>query len=209
LNVNSSKTRIEAFSDGVFAIVITLLVLELKPGEDGASAHDMIVHAVPKILSFALSFVVIGSYWVAHHRMMHFIKTVDRTLLWLNLALLMVVTFVPYPTALVGATHGELDAVRLYGATLMTANLLGTALWLYGTRPEHRADSLVAGQRWRVAAIHAAPIVVYAIAILLAPAAIFFTLACYAAVPLFFIFAGRWVDRLTAGSAAVSSGFQR
>ena len=133
--------------------------------------------------------------------MLHYIKTVDRTFLWLNLALLMVITFVPYPTALVGATHGELDAVRLYGATLMTANLLGTVLWLYGTGPANRADNLLTGQRWRVASIHGAPIVIYAIAILLAPINITFTLACYVSVPMFFIFAGQWVDRLTAGSA--------
>jgi len=111
-----SKSRLEAFSDGVFAIVITLLVLELRPGENGLQAREMIIQAFPKILAFALSFAIIGCYWVAHHRMLHYVKSVDRTLLWLNLALLMVVTFIPYPTALIGATHGAADALRLYGA---------------------------------------------------------------------------------------------
>jgi len=196
-----SKNRVEAFSDGVFAIVITLLILELRPGEGVLNAHDMIVQAIPKMLAFALSFVVIGTYWVAHHRMLHYVKTTDRTFLWLNLALLMVVTFIPYPTALIGATRGEADAVLLYGATLIAANLLGTLVWLYGTSPAHQAENLKHGQRSRVALVHVAPVVVYAIGMSLIPFAIAITLACYAAVPAFFILAGPWVDRLVAGTA--------
>jgi len=189
------KNRLEAFSDGVFAIVITLLVLELRPEGPGVPAHDMIVQAEPKVLAFALSFVIIGTYWVAHHRMLDFVRTVDRTLLWLNLALLMVVAFIPYPTALVGTTHGAPAALQLYGATLVAANAIGTALWLYGTSRPHRADHLEAGQRTRVALIHLAPIVLYAIGIGLAGTHKGVTLACYIVVPMFFVLGGSWMDR--------------
>lgn len=118
------KRRIEAFSDGVFAIVITLLALELKPAHAGTSALEMMVDAEPKILAFVLSFVIIGTYWVAHHRMLHFVESVDRNLLWLNLRLLMIITFMPYPTALIGVTHGAAAALRLYAATLVAANVM-------------------------------------------------------------------------------------
>lgn len=189
------KTRLEAFSDGVFAIVITLLVLELRPEQGGIGAREMIAQAEPKILAFMLSFVIIGTYWVAHHRMLHFVESVDRTLLWLNLALLMVITFMPYPTALIGTTHGAAAALRLYGVTLITANAVGTALWWYGTRPAHSAKQLESGQRLRAALIHLAPIVIYIVGIGLASAYRDVALACYAAVPAFFIVLGSWVDR--------------
>jgi uncharacterized membrane protein len=191
-----SKTRLEAFSDGVFAIVITLLVLELRPEGSASHAREMILHALPKMMAFGLSFVVIGSYWVAHHRLLHHVRTVDRVLLWINLALLMVVAFIPYPTALVGATHGEVEAVQLYGLTLILANLLGVVLWLYGTRSRNEPIALLPGQRLRTAIIHAAPVLVYASAIAIAPVAVAVALACYVAVPLIFILAGPAMDRL-------------
>jgi uncharacterized membrane protein len=193
-----SKTRLEAFSDGVFAIVITLLVLELRPEEGAAHAREMILHAFPRMLAFGLSFVVIGSYWVAHHRLLHYFRAVDRVLLWINLALLMVVAFIPYPTALIGATHGDVAAVQLYGLTLILANLLGVALWLYGTRPANEPASLLPGQRSHTAVAHAAPVLVYAGAIAVAPVSATVALACYVAVPLFFIIAGPAMDRLLA-----------
>ena len=82
-----TKNRLETFIDGVFAIVITLLVLELRPEQAGLQAREMIIHTDPKILAFVLSFVIIGTYRVAHYRMLHFMKYANRTLLWLNLAL--------------------------------------------------------------------------------------------------------------------------
>jgi uncharacterized membrane protein len=75
-----NKNRLEAFSDGVFAIVITLLVLEIKvPHVTFDKLGPALFELLPKFLSFGLSFVIIGVYWVAHHNMMHFIEKVDRT----------------------------------------------------------------------------------------------------------------------------------
>jgi len=193
-----SKARLEAFSDGVFAIVVTLLVIELRPEHDGVPAREMIVHAVPQILAFVLSFVVVGSYWIAHHRFLHHFTSADRVVLWINLALLLVVAFIPYPTALIGATHGDATAVQLYGLTLMLANLLGVMLWLYGTRAISGPADLVPGQRSRTALVHAAPVVIYAGAVLVAPVAAALAIAAYAAVPAFFILAGPSIDRFLA-----------
>ncbi len=196
-----SKARLEAFSDGVFAIVITLLVLELRP-EEGLPAAGMIVHAVPKMPAFVLSFIVIGSYWVAHHRFLHHFRSVDRLVLWVNLMLLMAVAFVPYPTALIGATHAQVAAVQLYGVVLALVNLLGVALWLSGTRAATRPDELGPRQRRRTAIVHAAPVLVYALAVTIAPQTVKAALACYALVPLMFILGGPAIDRWLGGDAA-------
>lgn len=201
-----SKARLEAFSDGVFAIVITLLILELRPEEGIAHAREMILRAIPKILAFVLSFIVIGCYWIAHHRFLHHFKAVDRVLLWINLALLMVVAFIPYPTALIGATHGDVAAVQLYGFTLMLVNLLGTTLWLYGTRSTNHPEAMLPRQRLRTAMAHAGPVVVYAGAVAIAPIWVVAALACFVAVPLFFVLAGPAIDRYLLGAGKQSDG---
>ena len=104
--VGLSTSRIEAFSDGVFAIVITLLVIDLKvpqiAGDISVELGSRLFDLWPKLLSYLLSFVIVGVYWVAHHHVFHYICRVDRIALWLNLFFLMSVAFVPFPTALLG-----------------------------------------------------------------------------------------------------------
>lgn len=189
------KSRLENFSDAVFAIALTLLVLTLRPNLSLHGSRAMILAEVPAILVYVLSFVVIDTYWVAHHSMLYYIAKVNRTLLWLDLALLLVVTFIPYPTALIGANHGDLGSVRLYGLTLILANFFGTVLWLYGTRPPLALPGVTAGQRRRVAITHAAPMLVYACAIAVAPRIEAFTFALYAAVPIIFMLGGDLLER--------------
>ena len=130
--------RIEAFSDGVFAIVMTLLVFELKVPEMVSGAADIalldaLVKLWPKLLSFVLSFVIVGIYWVAHHHIFHYISRTDRTLLWLNNLFLMFVAFIPFPTALMGTYIGVPIAVVPYGLTLIATGL--SLQLLCGTRP--------------------------------------------------------------------------
>lgn len=96
------KTRLEAFSDGVFAVAITLLVLDLRvprdaqPGGLGHALNDL----WPNYASYVVSFFIIGIIWVNHHAMLGFIRRVDRTLLFLNLLLLLFIALIPFPTAL-------------------------------------------------------------------------------------------------------------
>ncbi len=102
-----STNRIEAFSDGVFAVAITLLVLNLQVPQIAASlvSKDLpqkLLDLGPKLLIFALSFIVVGIYWVAHHNTFHYIKHADRNLLWLNILLLLCIVFIPFPTELLG-----------------------------------------------------------------------------------------------------------
>lgn len=98
-----STARMEAFSDGVFAVAITLLVLTLEVPQiaDSVVTSELwpkLLELWPKLLSYVLSFLLVGIYWVAHHNTFHYITGTDRTLLWLNLLLLLCIVFIPFPT---------------------------------------------------------------------------------------------------------------
>ena len=133
----SGTTRLETFSDGVFAIAATLLVLEI--GVSSADAHDLgpaLLHLWPSYLAYATSFVTIGIIWMNHHTCVETIGRVDRTLLFLNLLLLMTVAFLPFPTKLV-AEHlqkpGEQAAVYAYAATFVVLAAIYNAWWRYAS----------------------------------------------------------------------------
>jgi uncharacterized membrane protein len=126
--------RIEAFSDGVFAIAITLLVLEISIPESG---HDhmwrAIVHEWPAYLAYATSFTTIGAIWLIHHGIFRRLEYANDRVMRLNLLLLMAVAFLPFPTKLIGEAVRDRPAERasvvFYGATLFATSLLLSALW--------------------------------------------------------------------------------
>jgi len=123
-----STARIEAFSDAVMAIIVTLLVLELKVPElgdtfTGAEAMTALIHLTPKFLSFAMSFLVVAIFWVNHHHFFHRLKHSDRTMLWCNNMLLFWLCFIPFPTAFLGEHPLEMVPVMLYGLVLSFAAL--------------------------------------------------------------------------------------
>jgi uncharacterized membrane protein len=206
-----TKNRLEAFSDGVFAIVITLLILDVRFPADQPLTLETLRGMAPHVLAFVLSFVIVGVYWVSHHNMLHFIKAVDRQLLWLNLALLLIVVFIPFPAALLGQHSESRLAVTLYGINLMLVNAVGTVMWLYAmSRPNLAVDGIAPALPRFVARIHSAPILVYAAAIVLAQWYVPLSLILLAAVPVFFILPNPLVDRrlrsaIGAGPMAVSS----
>jgi uncharacterized membrane protein len=133
------KGRFEAFSDGVFAIAITLLVLELSIGSSG-SAFDRGIEAWPFFLAYLVSFLTIGAAWLAHTAMSSRLRNVDAILLRINLLLLLFVSLLPFPTRLVveetGDVSGERIFVVMYGLTLMTIRLLLFALDEYAHKEE-------------------------------------------------------------------------
>ena len=98
-SVHRSTTRLEAFSDGVFAITITLLILEIKPPTDYNNLLDDLAALWPSYLAYAVTFLFIGQVWVNHHVMFDHIRTADRGILLLNTLLLMVVAFLPFATS--------------------------------------------------------------------------------------------------------------
>ncbi len=113
------KTRLEAFSDGVIAIIITIMVLELKipHGADIASLYPLI----PVFLSYILSFIYLGIYWNNHHHMLHVTRKVNGGILWANLHLLFWLSLIPFATGWMGENHFAAAPTALYGVNLLMA----------------------------------------------------------------------------------------
>jgi len=128
--------RTEAFSDGVFAIVVTLLVLELKVPilHDRASVSELdhqLVDLVPKFLSWLISFVIVCKFWLNHHHLLTFARHATYGMVWLNSIFLMGQAFIPFPTALMGEYPTNPLAVSLFGAVMAVNTLLFIALQSY------------------------------------------------------------------------------
>jgi uncharacterized membrane protein len=112
-----TKSRLEAFSDGVIAIIITIMVLELRP-PDGARLDDL-APLWPTFLSYALSFALLGTWWANHHHLLHTATTVNGVVLWANLHLLFWLSLLPFGTAWVGDTHFAPIPVAAYGVLML------------------------------------------------------------------------------------------
>jgi uncharacterized membrane protein len=126
--------RTEAFSDGVFAIAITLLILEVSvPESDFDNLWRGIVDQWPSYLAYATSFITIGAIWMLHHGIFRRLEYANGWVMRINLALLMAVSFLPFPTKLLAEAIHETDAERaaviFYGATLLVISVLLSALW--------------------------------------------------------------------------------
>ncbi len=129
-------TRLETFSDGVFAIAATLLVLELSVSSSGELGHALL-HIWPQYLAYITSFVTIGIIWMNHHHTVSLIARTDRTMLFINNLLLLTVAFLPFPTKLVGdylRGEGEQAAALAYAGTLVVMAILHQVWWQYARR---------------------------------------------------------------------------
>ncbi|MGV8993968.1 MAG: TMEM175 family protein [Flavobacterium sp.] len=111
--------RLEAFSDGVLAIIITIMVLELKAPE--GSDFAALTPVLPVFLTYLLSFVYVGIYWNNHHHLFQAVKLVNGKILWANLNLLFWLSFFPFVTGWMGQNHFEANPTALYGAVLLMA----------------------------------------------------------------------------------------
>lgn len=121
------KNRLEALSDGVFAVAITLLVLDIRlpAGVAYADLGGALVQLAPKILSYLLSFLVVGIYWGFHHAAFARLRRIDGAILFLNLLMLLLVTFMPFPTILMGEYPFTTIPLVTYGGCLIAANFIG------------------------------------------------------------------------------------
>ncbi|MBK6773104.1 MAG: DUF1211 domain-containing protein [Ignavibacteria bacterium] len=131
--------RMEAFSDGVFAIVVTLLVLELRVPvlPENFSTQDVLkelLRLFPKFFSFAMSFVIVAIFWVNHHQFFHSLEKTDRAMLWYNNLLLFWLSFVPFPTAFIGEHPVSMIPVMLYGAVLFFAGVSFNLMLRYAVK---------------------------------------------------------------------------
>jgi uncharacterized membrane protein len=131
--------RLEAFSDAVFAIVLTLLVLDLLPGEHAQGAAELLA-GWPRYFAFATAFGTVGSIWLSHHNAFTRIRRVDPVVLVVNLGLLLATTLVPWPTALIASALGSGDraaetaAVVVYSGVTLLVGIAWTALELHLAR---------------------------------------------------------------------------
>ncbi|MCW3121386.1 MAG: Integral rane protein [Flavipsychrobacter sp.] len=121
-----NKSRLEAFSDGVFAIIITIMILELKI-PDGTS-WEVIHPLLPKFLSYVLSFVYIAIYWNNHHHLMHTVHKINAGMMWANMHLLFWLSLVPFATGWMGETNFDKVTVAVYGGLLLLSGLAYTTL---------------------------------------------------------------------------------
>jgi uncharacterized membrane protein len=192
-----SVNRIEALVDGIFAVAMTILVLEIHLPEPtaGQALARRLLALSPKLGSYAVGFVVLGTMWVGHHYQFHFIRRVDRPLLWINLLFLLAISFLPFCVALLGNYHDDPLAVALYGAAVEVAGGCLLGQWLYATRRgrlvgRDLAPGVVRALRGRTLI----GMIGYGAGVVLAFAAPRAALACYAAMPLIYLLPGR-IDR--------------
>ena len=116
-----NKNRLEAFSDGVLAIIITIMVLEFKvPNETN---FESIIKLSHKFLSYILSFIYVGIYWNNHHHLLHTVKSVNGKILWANLHLLFWLSLIPFATAWIGENHFASFSMMIYGCVLLMSAL--------------------------------------------------------------------------------------
>src|SRR3989440_8251096 len=137
--------RVEAFSDGVFAIAITLLILTIEPPTRGDHLGHELLRLWPSYLAYGVSFLTIGIMWVNHHTIFRHFERVDRPLLLLNILLLMLIAFVPFPTRVaaefIRSGEDRRAAALLYGITMTITAICFFAVWIYGSRRLLREDA--------------------------------------------------------------------
>ena len=161
MHVGSSPERIKALADGIFAVAMTLLVLELHVPELGKHATEAELMSalgdlVPKILSYGSGFVILGTLWIGHHYQFHYIRCSSRALIWINLSFLFVISSLPFFVALVGTYSYTHIACVLYGAASFLAMTILLIQWRYAAGPTRRLvdddvpASVLAGLRNRV-----------------------------------------------------------
>lgn len=156
LSDSSGLERLIFFSDAVFAIAITLLVLDIRLPE-GASREfsytnfellSQLLGIWPKYLAYGVSFLVVGLFWMNHHRKFRVLTAYDRRLMMLNLLLLMTVAFLPFPTTVLSA-YANSTGVIFYASCVTLAGLLSTAMWIYAYRYNLVDARITHGQRRR------------------------------------------------------------
>jgi uncharacterized membrane protein len=165
-------SRLEAFSDGIFAIAATLLILEIGVSTHSRDLGHDLVHLWPAYLAYVTSFVTIGIIWINHHHTVSLLGRVDRTFLFINNLLLLTIAFLPFPTKLVGDylnKPGERAAVLAYAATFVLMAAMHQVWWQYARRKRRLIGDDVPESALRGVDLAYAPgVAIYGIAFLVA-----------------------------------------
>jgi uncharacterized membrane protein len=133
-----SKGRIETLTDGIFAIVMTILVLEftiphIPQPQVYTELPKHLLELWPVFLSYVTSFIILGFFWMGHNKQFHYIKRVNGTLLWISIFYLMFIALIPFSTTIIGEYGDQQISVLIYGVNLTIASSLNYILWRYAT----------------------------------------------------------------------------
>lgn len=181
-----STERVKAFGDGVFAIVITILVLEIgvPPNLSDQSLRDALDELGPDLIAWVVSFLITGMYWVWHRDLFNQVRYVDTTAIWLNLLFLLPAALIPFAASVLGEYSGDPIGLHVYGAVLIATSLMRWVLYAYVMRRPALLWASPTPKARRVGALLAvAPIAVYLVAMALAKPAPTLSLLLYLAVP--------------------------
>ena len=192
-------SRVLALTDGVFAIIITLLVLEIHVPE--LSAHETLGTAIsvvrPSFISFTIAFIVAAMQWVGHRDLFALIRYVDRAIIWLNLLTLFAVCVLPFGSALLSHYYQDPLALQIFGLILIGTSLTRTVIWAYATlRPSLVHEPLDRASIWSGLALSAFPVVIYFVAFAIAGVSPVASLAVYASGPVLYFIAITLLRRL-------------
>lgn len=194
-----SKLRtlnVQNLADNIFAIVMTLLVFEITlpilPNGDDAELYTALLDMIPQFFTLAMSFIIMGIYWVGHHNQFHYIRHADRILIWINFLFLMTIAFMPFSAALISNYWQQQIAVLIYGTNLIASGVLLYVHWWYATSGHRLVDDEIDPRMVRRAArkMLLAP-VIYAISIVLSFVNLHLCLLIYVLVPVLHIFPGQ------------------
>jgi len=145
--------RIEALTDGIFAIAMTLLVLTLALPEakteltQTVELYSLLIGQMHKFFNYALSFLLLAIFWVKHHQQFHFIKRTDRKHLWINIVTLMFISLIPFSTSLIGDYNDDRVAEFFFASNLFIIGMLFLWNWVYATKGHRLVDRSLDPQR--------------------------------------------------------------
>jgi uncharacterized membrane protein len=198
------KARLEAFSDGVFAIAITLLVLTITTPNDYHHLGSELADRWPSYAAYLVSFAVIGIMWLNHHTIFGHFARVDRNLVYLNLVLLATVVFIPYPTGIFGQAlqrgEGQRVAAVVYSVTMTVNALAWAGVWLYGSSRRRLLDDAFPEEQRRTATVlFTMGTGIYAVTILVGLVDAYVCLALHGALAVYYALdpLSRWISRFT------------
>jgi uncharacterized membrane protein len=178
-----NKSRTEAFSDGVIAIIVTIMVLELKSPHVPTLAG--LAELTPIFLSYVLSFVVVACMWVNHHHLLYTVTSVDGALLWANNHLLFWMSLIPFVTNYMGENHGDAMPVSLYGLVLV-GTTLGFMIMQHLIRVQHQSHVVLRAQYTQMVKKSLYTALAYLAAALLAWVSVWLAYAIYVLIPLLY-----------------------
>jgi uncharacterized membrane protein len=174
------KSRLEAFSDGLIAIIVTIMVLELKVPHH--ATLENLANLSPVLLSYALSFLVVSIMWVNHHHIIHTVRKVDGQLLWTNINLLFWMSLIPFVTGLLGESEGAALPTALYGADL-TMCATGFFLLRKEIAKQHTHIAALAANHEQMLKKNVLSVVIYALSMPLAYVSVYLSYFIFILIP--------------------------